>query len=82
LTKRRYPFVEAYVTQSPEDGGLYWLWQESKLVYIGLASGKTTLRARLCDHFYGRTSPGGGEATHYSWQLLPRGQLDNPSSRA
>ena len=66
----KYPFIESYIVQSPDDAGIYWLWRGADLIYVGMAARDTTIRSRLGDHFYGQSCSCSRQATHYFWELV------------
>ncbi|HEX6690481.1 MAG TPA: hypothetical protein VF110_04965 [Burkholderiales bacterium] len=67
---RRFPFTGALVAAAPEEAGVYLLWQDDEIIYVGRAAGHgTTIRSRLVDHFSGREGPCTRDTTHYSWEL-------------
>jgi hypothetical protein len=67
---RRYRFTRIVISGSPEEPGVYALWDTDELVYYGRADGKnqgggSTIRSRLLAHYYeDRKRP-----THYSWEV-------------
>src|SRR5688572_4244197 len=65
-----FPFSGVLIAASPEEAGVYQLWQDGVVIYIGRAMGRgTTIRSRLIDHFSGREGPCTRQTTHYSWEL-------------
>ena len=67
---RKFPFTGVLVAAAPEEAGVYILWQDEEIIYIGRAAGRgTTIRSRLVDHFSGREGPCTRHTTHYSWEL-------------
>ena len=70
-TVKQFPFTAALIAAAPEEAGVYLLWQDGTVIYIGRAlGGGTTLRSRLVDHFSGREGPCTRQTTHYSWELV------------
>jgi len=53
---------------APEEAGVYALWKDDELIFLGRASQGATLRARLAEHL-GGSCPCTQGATHYSWEL-------------
>ena len=69
-TDKQFPFSAALIAAAPEEPGVYLLWQEGEVIYIGRAAGRdTTIRSRLVDHFSGREGVCTRSTTHYSWEL-------------
>ena len=64
-----FRFTPVIVHGAPENAGLYALWQDGEMIYLGRAD---SIRARLLDHLQGRLSPCTQPATHYSWELSLR----------
>jgi len=70
-TTRQFPFSGALIAAAPEEPGVYLLWQDGAVIYIGRAQGRgTTIRSRLIDHFSGREGACTRNTTHYSWELV------------
>lgn len=68
---RQFPFTGALIAAAPEEAGVYLLWQDGDVIYIGRAQGRdTTIRSRLIDHFSGREGPCTRSTTHYGWELV------------
>ncbi len=65
-----FPFTARLVAGAPEEAGVYALWQDGEIIYIGHAQGRdVTIRSQLVDHFTGTLSPCTRRATHYSWEI-------------
>lgn len=66
---RRYQFTRIVLLGSPEDAGVYALWEGDELIYYGRAmGGGTTIRSCLLEHFEGRRALA-ARTTHYSWEI-------------
>jgi excinuclease UvrABC nuclease subunit len=71
MATKQFPFSGVLIAAAPEEAGVYMLWQDGAVIYIGRAlGGGTTLRSRLVDHFSGREGACTRQATHYSWELV------------
>ena len=58
------------VDGAPRDMGVYVLWRNQQLLYIGRAlGGATTIFSRLNDHMSGAVCECSRQATHYSWEI-------------
>lgn len=69
INGKRYPFVEYAVAGAPPDPGVFALWEDDELIYIGAALGEgATLQSMLKEHLAG-AFPCTRTATHYSWEL-------------
>lgn len=64
-----YRFTDAIVQGAPSNAGLYALWQDGDLIYVGRAA---SIRERLFEHLRRRVCPCTEQATHYSWELSLR----------
>jgi hypothetical protein len=64
-----YRFTNVIVQGAPNNAGLYALWQDGDLIYVGRA---VSIRERLLEHLQGRGCPCAEQATHYSWELALR----------
>jgi hypothetical protein len=74
-TGRKYPFIEAFTNGAPADPGVYVLWRNDVVIYIGRAQGAPeTIHSRLQDHFNGRLCSCSRQATHYSWEISFQGR--------
>jgi hypothetical protein len=72
LKKPKYKLTRAMVKGAPDEQGLYALWEDDELIYIGRASASGTIRERLSEHLDRRLCPCAEKATHYSWELSLR----------
>jgi len=70
VPRKVFPFSARLVALSPEVGGVYVLWQDDEVIYIGAAlGGGATIRSRLVEHFSGNGGDCTRRATHYSWEI-------------
>jgi excinuclease UvrABC nuclease subunit len=60
-----YPFTQENVDVSPEDQGVYALYDNDVTIYIGKASQNDTIRKRLQAHKRGDEGKCTQSATHY-----------------
>jgi hypothetical protein len=67
----RYRLTRAMVEGAPDDAGLFALWEDDELIYVGRATESATIRQRLDEHLE-RRHPCTTRATHYSWELSLR----------
>jgi hypothetical protein len=66
---KRYPFTEYVIGGAPEESGIYVLWENEELTYIGTAGpGGMTIKSRLLDHMRGHDHCS-CTPTHYGWRL-------------
>jgi hypothetical protein len=65
----KYKYTRFIAEGAPDTSGLYALWEEGELVYLGRASYESTIRAHLLEHLAGKVCPCAAGATHYSWEL-------------
>jgi excinuclease UvrABC nuclease subunit len=70
IPRELFPFTARLIAGAPEEPGVYVLWEDGEITYIGHAQGRgATIRSRLVDHFSGTHSPCTRRATHYSWEI-------------
>jgi excinuclease UvrABC nuclease subunit len=68
--KRKWPFKEALVDDAPETAGLYTLWDNATLLYVGRAKGgRDTIRRRLLAHLERAARQPARAPTHYGWEI-------------
>jgi excinuclease UvrABC nuclease subunit len=72
ITNPLYRFTEVIIAGAPDNAGIYALWQDDELIYVGRAMAAGTIRERLAEHFHRRLCPCTEKATHYSWELSLR----------
>lgn len=68
----KYQLTRVLVQGAPSEPGVYALWEEDELIYLGRATPAATIRARLIEHLERRLCPCTERATHYSWELSLR----------
>lgn len=77
ITGDQYPFTKDNVDKAPADHGVYVLYENGVLTYIGRASGTgVTIRSRLQSHYSGNEGRCTQAATHYRREVCP-----NPIAR-
>ena len=71
---RSMPFTEALISAAPETTGVYALWQNGGVIYLGKASSSgATIRKALSDQFEGRKwndTPAEMRVTRCSWEVV------------
>lgn len=68
--RETFPFTAKLIAGAPEEPGIYLLWEDGEVIYIGRASGRgATIRSCLVDHFSGAQGPCTRRATEYSWEM-------------
>jgi excinuclease UvrABC nuclease subunit len=73
MSRELFPFTARLIAGAPEEPGVYALWEDGEIIYIGHAPGRgATIRSRLVDHFAGTVSPCTRRASHYSWEISLR----------
>ena len=68
----KYRLTRAMVNGAPAEPGIYALWEDDELIYLGSASATATIRERLGEHLTRSVCPCAENATHYSWELALR----------
>jgi hypothetical protein len=72
VKKPKYKLTRAMVDAAPSQQGLYALWEDDELIYVGRALASGTIRECLSEHLDRRLGPCTEKATHYSWELSLR----------
>ncbi len=73
LSTHKFDLCRHTIDSVPELAGVYALWCEEEVIYIGSADGKVGLRSRLMQHYQG--SPECVTcATHFQCDLCVRAQ--------
>ena len=67
IASPRYPFTRGALAGAPADPGVYALFDNGELVYVGRAEPPSGIQARLLEHFFALREP--SEVTHYSWEI-------------
>lgn len=67
----KYTLAKAMVDNAPDAEGVFGLWQDDELIYVGRALASATIRGRLREHMK-EPLPCARGATHYSWELSLR----------
>jgi hypothetical protein len=68
ISDRLYRFDAAILQGAPANAGVYALWQDGEMIYLGHAA---SIRTSLLEHLERRSACAAG-ATHYSWELSLR----------
>jgi len=66
----RWRFLADAVRETPDQQGVFTLWEASECVYIGHTPWNTTLRDRLRAHL-GLKKEGVIDASHFTWEATP-----------
>lgn len=68
--RETFPFTAKLIAGAPEEPGVYLLWEDGEVIYVGRAGGRgATIRSCLVDHFSGVQGPCTRRATEYSWEM-------------
>jgi hypothetical protein len=68
----KYKLSRIMVDAAPDEQGVYALWEDEELIYLGRASRVVTIRACLKRQLTRSLCPCAERATHYSWELSLR----------
>jgi len=71
IDEPKYKFVRSLVAGAPESSGIYALWEDGEMIYVGRANGMT-IKEALLRHIEQGHCPCTARATHYSWELSLR----------
>lgn len=66
--QHRWSFTPTLVGYAPDEPGVYSIWRDDEIIYIGHAKRGLGLRKALTEHLEGRLECTRG-ATHYSWEI-------------
>ena len=70
LTESIYPFNEENIRNAPTSNGIYVLYQNGKVIYIGRsASVSTSIQSRLIQHKIGDEGPCTQKADHFRYGI-------------
>jgi excinuclease UvrABC nuclease subunit len=70
VLKRKWPFRAALVDDAPDTAGVYALWDNATLLYVGRANGgRDTIRTRLLAHLRRAATQRALAPTHYGWEI-------------
>ena len=70
MPDKTFPFTASLVAGAPEHAGVFLLWRDGDVIYIGHAlGGAANIRSMLVRHLAGEIGPCTRRATHYSWQI-------------
>jgi hypothetical protein len=77
LSTKKWRFIPTMVDDAPMTRGVFALWANDELVYLGhAAGGAVTIHSRLFEQLAKRVEDDPKRATHYSWELCA-----NPAER-
>ncbi len=77
IWSRRWPLLDYTVEAAPTDAGVYGLWKDGELIYIGASGPDGSIRESLLAHRLGRHGEPSRSADHYSWEVA-----NDPKKRA
>jgi len=70
LWSRRWPFLGYSIEAAPLDSGVYALWKDDKLIYIGVSEESSmSIRSGLLEHFRQSEGKHIPMPDHYSWEV-------------
>lgn len=69
ISSPRYSFKPLTISSAPSHQGVFWLWAGDELIFIGRATGQTTIKSCLADHCAGDRGSCTQKATHYGWEI-------------
>jgi hypothetical protein len=72
IAKQKYELSRALVDAAPDEPGVYALWEDEELIFLGQASRLVTIKACLKRQLTRSLCPCAENATHYSWELSLR----------
>jgi len=69
LARARYPFNRRMLEGAPEEFGIYALFEDDELIYVGSAHGGMTIKTCLLLHQDGAMGPCTMKAKAYAWEI-------------
>ena len=70
IEMKRFPFTRPVLDYAPDEiGGVYVLWDDDEVIYIGRTGGSRNIRSCLLEHLEGTRGSCTVKATHYSWEI-------------
>jgi hypothetical protein len=69
IWSRKWPFIDYTVSAAPQDAGVYALWVQDDIVFIGYTGAGESIRSCLLAHFNGVHGNVTEQADHYSWEI-------------
>ena len=69
LQGERYRFNDEDIAHAPERSGIYVLYSGPQIIFIGKASGTSTIKSKLLAHKKGYEGPCTRHATHFLREL-------------
>lgn len=77
LWTRKWPFLGYSVEAAPMDRGVYALWKDGELIFVGSSDAPgTSIRSHLVHHFSEASRVDATSPDHYSWEVA-----DDPPKR-
>ena len=67
IASPKYRFDKTTINGAPSDAGVYALYVEQELIYIGRAGLAGGIQSGLLEHYFGLREP--RDATHYAWEI-------------
>ena len=71
LQGERYRFSDDDIAHAPERSGIYVLYNGPQIIFIGKATGKSTIKSKLQSHKRGNEGPCTRHATHFVREISP-----------
>jgi len=71
LSGSKYDFTQENVDKSPTEGGVYALYDDDVIIYIGKGDGENGIRERLQAHKRGDEGDCTKNASHYRRETCP-----------
>ena len=67
IASPKYRFTRKAIDQAPTEPGVYILYEEEDVLYIGRVELPSGIQTRLLEHLYRLRDP--SFATHYGWEI-------------
>jgi hypothetical protein len=69
IWSRRWPSLDYTIEAAPLDKGVFGLWKNNELIFIGVTDADGSIRQCLMAHHSGEHGNETQEADHYSWEV-------------
>ena|ERR1700730_6358444 len=76
MSGTRYAFTLEGIRIAPPATGVYCLWDDEELIYVGQTSSGASIQSALTAHCFGMFSACTQKATHFSFEVCPGSEVE------
>jgi excinuclease UvrABC nuclease subunit len=69
IRSHKWRFTRSMIADAPNQPGIYALWEDGSLLYVGRTGREETIRSKLAEYVRGEIGAQLRRATHYSWEI-------------